>query len=112
LKNKNSRFIEITGAVMSQKTKDTEIIKDINNRLNNIEELMMWRISAAERFKKGQRVKFSAIAARRGLNKNRKRGVQKGRVVGLDSLFIDVLLDGYKKARSFHHMFFDHSNRK
>lgn len=85
------------------------IIDGINKKLDNLEELIYWRIGADERFRKGQRVQFSAIADRRGMSKGRKGGVRKGRVTGIHGTSIEVLLDGYTRPKGFHHMFFDHA---
>ena len=83
-----------------------ELISQINERLDSIETLMSFSISAMQRFRVGQRVKFSPAAKRAGVSTRTKRGVQKGRVVGMDGFTVRVLLDGYKKPHAYHHIFF------
>lgn len=91
---------------------NTELIEAINKRIDRIEELVAWRVLAKERFKVGQRVQFSAAADRKTISDRRKNGVRTGTVKGMDAYWMDVLLDGYKQTRSFHHMFFDPMTRK
>jgi hypothetical protein len=84
------------------------LLNVIEERLDNIEELTAWLIRGNQRFKKGQRVKFSTYADRKGISLRRKGGVQRGTVVEAgDTPFVKILLDGYAKPRSFHHMFFE-----
>lgn len=93
-------------------TKD-ELVRDIVASMDRIAEMQMWLIRADQRFKKGQRVRFSDRAIRRGLAERRKGKVRTGTVTAVGDLFsMDVLLDGYKTAHSFHHMFFDPVGRK
>jgi hypothetical protein len=79
----------------------------INDRLDNITEMAAWLVDAKQRFRKGQRVQFSAIADRRSISHRRKGCVRRGTVTGFNSFSVDVLLDGYAKPMGFHHMFFD-----
>lgn len=89
------------------------LIADINDRLNGLEESMMWTIKATDRFKPGQRVEFSPMADRNGLSLRRKGGVRTGVVEQVDSSFtIMVRLDGYTKPISFHHKFFQPSSKR
>lgn len=101
---------------MSKKPKDRtvmEVIDDINERLDRIEELASFSIRSNQRFKKGQRVKFSAKAYRANIANGRKGGVTTGRVVRVgDGFSMDVLLDGYKKPTGYHHSFFDPIGKK
>lgn len=84
-----------------------KLIDDIHVRLNNLEEAWMWSVRADQRFRAGQRVKFSAIADRKNISRGRKNGVRAGTVVGTDGFSVKVRLDGYKTDRRFHHMFFE-----
>jgi hypothetical protein len=84
-----------------------KIIDSINQRLDHIEEMAAWLVSAEQRFKKGQRVQFSPAADRRGISARRKGGVRRGTVTGFGGFSVDVLLDGHKKPMGFHHLFFD-----
>ena len=85
-----------------------KLIRQINEKLDAIEDLMAWRILARERFKVGQRVEFSRSADRSGISKGRKGGVRRGRIVSIDDgCGVVVLLDGYKKPTGFHHAFFN-----
>lgn len=102
---------------MSMKTTRTgptvsELIADINKRLDNIECLTSWLVKAEHRFRVGQRVEFSAAAERAGLTRQRKGGVRTGKVVGVSGFTVDVLLDGYKKSRGFQHGFFVLSSKR
>jgi hypothetical protein len=84
------------------------LIDSINERLDSIEDSIWWLIKAKQRFHVGQRVKFSARAYAKGIASGVKGKVTRGRVVEVGDLFsIDVLLDGYKHPKSFHHSFFE-----
>src|SRR4051794_7666246 len=85
-----------------------KLIDDIDKRLDAIEDSIWWLIKADQRFHVGQRVKFSARAYAKGIASRTKGKVTRGRVVHVGDLFsIDVLLDGYKQPKSFHHSFFE-----
>lgn len=92
---------------MKDKREALQIIADINERLDRVEELLMWTITSEQRFKRGQRVQFNERADRSGVSSRTKRGVRKGRVTHLNGFSVLVLMDGYKHAKSFHHGFFD-----
>lgn len=81
------------------------LIAEIKARLETIEEYMAWLIRADQRFKVGQRVEWSR-KARRGGYPHRKVA-QRGTVKALDSLSIEVLLDGYTRRHTFHHSHFN-----
>lgn len=83
------------------------IIEQLEKRLDSIEELAAWAIPAYVRFKKGQRVQFSALADRKLISRRTKGGVRRGTVVKNDGFSVVVLLDGYKKPRSYFHAFFE-----
>jgi hypothetical protein len=88
------------------------IIREIQKRLDNIEDLLAFKILASDRFRKGQRVKFSPAAFRKGVARRRSVPI-KGRVVAVSNSFtLTVLLDGYKKPTRYHHAFFDPVGRK
>lgn len=99
---------------MADKRTIPQLLDDINARLDNVEDLMAWLIRAGSRFKKGQRVKFSPAAYRKGVASRRKGGASKGKVVDVDEdgFSVKVLLDGYAKPRSFHHGFFDPASKR
>lgn len=85
-----------------------QLIADIKTRLDSLEDLTAWLIKANVRFKKGQRVQFSAKADRNGVTRIRKGIRLRGRVIeASDSFTVKVLLDGYKQPHTFHHAFFD-----
>lgn len=82
---------------------------EISERLAAIEYTLNWTILAKQRFLVGDKVKFSPQARRDGINERTKGGVQTGQVVAVDDGFsIKVLLKGYKRPTSYHHMFFVH----
>lgn len=84
-----------------------ELMADIEKRLDAIEDTMSFMVHSDQRFKKGQRVQFSAKAERAGIT-NTKGKVRKGRVVEVGNNFtMRVLMDGYKQPHSYHHAFFD-----
>lgn len=84
----------------------TSLVAEISARLDNIEDLTAWCIRADQRFKKGDRVRFTKRAERQGF-KNRKGG-KGGRVVSVGPTFtVTVQLDGYAKPREMHHKFFE-----
>lgn len=85
-----------------------DLCRDINQRLDNIEDLMAWTIRAEQRFRKGQRVKFSAAAIRKGVARTRHGKYPRGRIVEQpEGFIIKVQLDGYKHPSEFHHTFFE-----
>lgn len=90
-----------------KQNKQTLAVTDqINKRLDSIEELTLWLVKANQRFKKGQRVRLGPMAQRRHLKL--KGGGTKGKVVSVgDSFSVDVLPDGYKKAHSYFHGFWE-----
>lgn len=95
---------------MAKKRKNTatvsELIDEINARLDSLEDMISFTIRADSRFRVGQRVRLNEKAKQRHIRG--KRGVATGRVVRLsDSFTMDVLLDGYKQPRGYHHSFFD-----
>lgn len=95
---------------MAKKKPETveSLITDIEKRLDAIEDVMSFMVRSNVRFKKGQRVQFSAKADRAGISRRVKGRVRKGRVVEVgDGFTMKVLLDGYKNPRSYHHAFFD-----
>ncbi len=66
-----------------------------------------WMTPVGNRFKVGDRVAFSHWADKNGVSLNRKGNVRKGTVTEIgEMLTITVLLDGYKHASEYHHMFF------
>jgi hypothetical protein len=81
------------------------LIAEIKARLTTIEEYMAWLIRADQRFKVGQRVEWSRAGKRAGFP--HRKVAQRGTVRALDSLSIEVLLDGYTRPHSFHHSFFN-----
>lgn len=87
-------------------------IAEIKERLDAIEDMTAWLVRTDQRFKKGQRVQFSPAADRKGISARIKGGVRRGTIVGLDSVGVTVLLDGYKKPQGFHHSFFEKIGRK
>jgi hypothetical protein len=94
---------------VATKTEETveSILDDIEKRLDALEDVMSFTVRSNQRFKKGQRVQFSAKADRAGVSRTRGR-VRMGRVVEVgDGFTMKVLLDGYKKPHSYHHAFFD-----
>lgn len=87
------------------------IVAEIKQRLEAIEDVMSFMVRSNQRFRKGQRVQFSARAERRGITRGRR--VHRGRVVEAGNSFvIKVLLDGRKRPQSFHHSFFDPVGRR
>lgn len=83
-------------------------IEDIGKRLDHLEEMLYWLIPATERFEEGDRVEFSEIADRKLISERTKAGVRTGKVVAVKNFYtVTVLLDGYKRPKSFHHMFFN-----
>lgn len=83
------------------------LVKEISERLDNLEQMMWCSIRADSRFKVGNRVRFSAYAKRRNISTGTKGGVQQGIVEAVDSYFVRVRLDGYKDAHSYFHGFFE-----
>lgn len=99
---------------MVKKAKDSieSILADIEKRLNDIEDVMSFMVRSSQRFKKGQRVQFSAKAERAGITRT-KGGVRKGRVIEAgDSFLMKVLMDGYRKPHTYHHAFFEPVGRR
>ena len=85
-----------------------DLIDSIKARLDSLEELLAWTIPAQSRFRKGSRVRISPMGRRRLMHSRRKGGVVTGRIVGEPrGPFIDVLLDGYKHPKGFHHMYWE-----
>lgn len=83
-----------------------ELIHEIGKRLDSLEEVMAFTTRANARFVGGEKVKLSDRAQRKGLRL--KGGVRTGKVVSVsDGLTIDVLVDGYKRPHTYHHMYFD-----
>jgi predicted trehalose synthase len=82
-----------------------KVIAEIHAKLNTIEEHLAFLIRAEDRFRVGQRVEFSRVAHRKHIP-TRKRSL-KGVVKKVHGFSIDVHLDGMKKPRGFHHMFFN-----
>lgn len=92
---------------MAKKVTVESLMTEIEKRLDALEDVMSFMVRSNQRFKKGQRVQFSAKADRAGVSRTRG-GVRKGRVVEVgDNFRVKVLLDGYKKPHSYHHAFFD-----
>lgn len=90
-----------------------KLLDGINERIDNIEDLMAWMIRANQRFNNGQRVQFSRKADRSGFSSRRKNGVRRGTVIDADdSVIVTVLLDGYRRPMAAHHQFFDPIGRK
>ena len=82
------------------------VIEQINKRLDSIEEMSAWLVKANQRFKKGQRVRLSPMALRRGFKL--KGGGTKGTVTNVDGGFsVDILPDGYKKPHGYFHGFWE-----
>ena len=80
----------------------------IEKRLDAIEHLAAFLVHANTRFKKGQRVRFSAAADRAGVSTRRKGRVRTGRIIEAGNSFtVKVLLDGYRRACFYHHIFFE-----
>lgn len=98
---------------MAKKKEQTveSLIGDINQRLDAIEDMAAWLVKAEQRFRKGQRVQFSAAADRRTVSARTKGGVRTGKVIKADGYLVTVLLDGYKSPRSYHHSFFEPVSR-
>lgn len=99
---------------MSKSKTDAAImdtIDRINAKLDMLTEQLAWLVRAGDRFRKGQRVQFSALAKAKGISK-RKHGADRGRVIGTTGFTVTVLLDGYKQPSSFHHMFFDPAEKE
>jgi hypothetical protein len=84
-----------------------ETIDRINERLDSVEDLVAFMVRAEQRFKPGQRVKFSPMADRKGITKRIKGKVRRGKVVGTSGFSVSVILDGYKRPHSFLHSFFE-----
>jgi hypothetical protein len=85
-----------------------QLVKEIDQKLNDILDSLAWSVSAGLRFKVGQRVEFSRTADRKGLSARRKKGVRRGTLIAIeDTFWIKVKLDGYAQPSSFHHSFFN-----
>jgi len=80
----------------------------ILKRLDDIELLMAFMVRANQRFKEGQRVRFSHLADRRGISAGRKHGVRTGTVIEAgDGFTVKLKLDGYRRAFNIHHAFIE-----
>src|SRR5712691_736548 len=90
-----------------------KLLDDIDGRLSRMEDNLTWLVRAEQRFKVGQRVRFSPRAHRKGLGVRTKGGVQKGVIKAIEGPFsIRMLLDGYKHPSGYHHMLFDPIGRR
>lgn len=99
----------VVNRVMDKEKQILALIEQINKRLDNMEELTMWSVRANQRFKKGQRVRLSSLAVRRGLKL--KGGGTKGTVVNVSNVSsVDVLPDGYKRPHGYFHGFWEPVN--
>jgi hypothetical protein len=80
-------------------------LAEIRQKLDSIEEHLVWLIKPDQRFAVGRRVEFSRRARKRGfpLRKRATRGIVKA----IDGFSVVVLLDGYRKPSSYHHAFFN-----
>lgn len=96
---------------ISEMNRAKEQLKKIGERLDSLQDLVAWLVPADHRFRKRQRVKFSAKSERRGVARRRGGVIPRGTVVGTAGFSVNVLLDGYKKPQSFHHSFFDKVGR-
>lgn len=86
--------------------KEEITLDDIIKRLDSIEDLLGWKMLAADRFDVGEKVTFSPKAFRKRIASRRKSTT--GKVTKVSTHYsIEVLLDGYKRPSSFHHSFFD-----
>jgi hypothetical protein len=87
-----------------------QLLSEIEQRLDHLEEMTYWLVTADLRFMKGDRVRWSARAEKAGVNYRRPKT---GRVVEASNRFsMKVLLDGRKHPISAHHMFFVKAGRK
>lgn len=71
--------------------KEAEVLTaltEIERRLDGIEDRMSFFVRAGDRFKKGQRVKFSAKADRRLITRKRHGQPLRGRVVEAGDSFL------------------------
>lgn len=90
------------------KQRSTEkLLADLNDRLNDFIDNIAWLIRAENRFRVGQRVKFSKTAQRKGIPDSRRKSNGRGTVVGVYRFTVKVKLDGYAKPLEFHHKFFN-----
>lgn len=84
------------------------VIDEIHQRLDNVVESLSWLVRGDMRFRKGQRVQFSAKAIQSGVARRKKGKLPKGTIVEIEGGFwISVKLDGASRPRSYHHTFFD-----
>jgi len=98
---------------MSTKTKIEDkavaaALSEIREKLDTVENYMIWLITPDQRFRIGQRVKWSRRAHKRGFPK--RKCAQKGVIKSIDGFSVVVQLDGLKQPRSYHHAFFNPIN--
>lgn len=99
---------------MGKKGSETveSLVAAIEKRLDALEDTLSFMVRSNTRFKKGQRVQFSAKAERAGVTRT-KGGVRKGSVVEVgDGFTMKVLMDGYQQPHSYHHAFFEKVGRR
>lgn len=83
-----------------------QTIADIHTKLDSIEDHIAWMIKAEQRFRVGQRVRFSRGAHRNNIVP-RTTLAKKGVVKRVDGFSVVVLIDGRKHPHSYHHAFFN-----
>jgi len=101
------------GMAKMQEPTLSELIGNINKRLDSLDDLLSWLIPANARMRHGQRVQFSGKAERAGLTRRIDGKLRCGVVeyVG-NGPFVKVRLDGSKHAKSYHHSFFEPTPRR
>lgn len=80
-------------------------IDQICEKLDGIEEQMVWLIKPDQRFHVGQRVEWSKRGRKMGYP--RRKIAQRGTVKEINGFSILVRLDGLKQEIKFHHAFFN-----
>jgi hypothetical protein len=94
----------------SKKPTIEELVQQINDRIDRLQESMLWLVDARKRFNEGQRVKFNDLAISKGVPNKQKRFGRSGKLVRIvNSWSIEVQLRGYSKPRQFWHGYFDHA---
>jgi hypothetical protein len=88
----------------------SDLIRDINDRLDGLEAIMAWTIPASSRFKVGDRVEFNACADRRTITHRKKS--RTGVVLDMRGPSVRVHLEGYATPSWFSHAFFDKSTKR
>ncbi|PYS92502.1 MAG: hypothetical protein DMF62_00405 [Acidobacteria bacterium] len=83
-------------------------ISEIREKLNTVENYMIWLIKPEVRFRIGHRVEWSRLARKRGYPT--RKCAQRGRVKAINGFSILVQLDGLKKPKLYHHAFFNPVN--